>query len=206
MKQSFVACLFLLFTANAHAQFFSFGLKGGVNTRLDKPSDISILADSVRFGVKDIKFGTQFGAYVRIGNRFFIQPELLLNSNKTDYRIKDGNLGEVVKSEKYQNLDLPILLGFTVGPIRFVAGPVGHYFLHSSSELKDVKGYSEKFKQMTWGYQAGLTIGKGRISGDIRYEGNFSKAGNQVNFFGQPYSFSNTPSRLIVGLNIALIK
>ncbi|MFZ4475142.1 MAG: outer membrane beta-barrel protein [Saprospiraceae bacterium] len=207
MKQFIFASLFVLVCSTAHAQFFSFGLKGGVNTQVKKPSDISVVADTAfNFGVENFKFGTQFGAYFRFGNKIFIQPEILLNSSRTDYRVSDGNLGEIVKSEKYQNLDLPILVGFKLGPVRVMGGPVGHYFLNSTSELTDFEGYSERFDQMTWGYQAGLSIGVGRISADIRYEGNFYKAGEQVNFYGKSYSFANNPSRLIVGINIAIIK
>jgi hypothetical protein len=207
MKHVIVASFLMLVGLSANAQLIAFGLKGGVNSQVEKPKDILVMADTAfNFGVKNFKFGTQFGAYLRLGNKIFIQPEILLNSNKTDYKVSDGHLGEIVKTERYQNLDMPILVGFKVGFIRVNAGPVGHYFLNSNSELTDFKGYSERFKKMTWGYQAGITIGTGRISADIRYEGNFSNAGNQVNFYGQSYSFANTPSRLIVGINFAIIK
>jgi hypothetical protein len=207
MKHVIVASFLMLVGLSANAQLIAFGLKGGVNSQVEKPKDILVMADTAfNFGVKNFKFGTQFGAYLRIGNKIFIQPEILLNSNKTNYKVSDGNLGEIVKTERYQNLDMPILVGFKLGFIRVNAGPVGHYFLSSNSELTDFKGYSERFKKMTWGYQAGITIGTGRISADIRYEGNFSNAGNQVNFYGQSYSFANTPSRLIVGINFAIIK
>jgi len=207
MKNLFFAIAALLFATNAQAQFFSVGLKGGVNSQLSKPGDFQVPGDTAfNFGVKDFKFGTQFGAYVRLGNKIFIQPELLFNSNRTDYKIKEGNLGEIVKNERYQYLDMPILVGFSAGPFRFSGGPVGHYFLNSKSELTDVNGYSAKFKQMTWGWVTGLTIGRGRVSADNRYEGNFSKLGDHINFSGQPYHFTTNPARLIVGLNIALIK
>jgi hypothetical protein len=207
MKHVIVASFLMLFGLSANAQLIAFGLKGGVNSQVEKPKDILVMADTAfNFGVKNFKFGTQFGAYLRIGNKIFIQPEILLNSSKTDYKVSDGNLGEIVRSERYQNLDMPVLVGFKVGFIRVNAGPVGHYFLNSNTELTDFKGYSERFKKMTWGYQAGITIGTGRISADIRYEGNFTNAGSQVNFYGQSYSFANTPSRLIVGINFAIVK
>ncbi len=199
-----VALLMLACTHAAQAQF-SFGIKGGVNTQLKKPDDIQVLADtSFNFGVKDFKFGTQFGAYFRFGEKVFLQPEVMFNSNRTDYKIKETSLGEIVKNEKYQYLDFPILVGFTAGPVRVSGGPVGHYFLSSKSELTDFEGYSARFKQFTWGWQAGLTFGTGPVSVDARYEGNFNKAGDHVNFFGQPYHFSNTPARLIIGLNIRI--
>lgn len=198
----------LILVAHAAQAQFSFGLKGGLNTQIVKPDPIIIVGDdgSYDFGVEDYKFGTQFGVYARLGKKLFFQPELVFNSNKTDYVIGESTVGEVIKNEKYQYLDLPLLVGITAGPVRFHGGPVGHYFLSSSSELTDFDGYEARFKQMTWGWQAGMTIGTGRLSADIRYEGNFSNQGDHITFFGDEYHFSNTPARLMVGLNFALIK
>lgn len=196
--------LILLCASAAPAQIVSFGLKGGVNTQVDTPEDIVVQGDSAfRFGVDRYRFGTQFGAYLRLGNTIFIQPELVFNSNRTDFRVGEISTGEVV-TERYQYLDFPILLGLKAGPLRLQAGPVGHYFLNSKSELADLDGYEARFKQMTWGYQVGVSVGGGRVSLDARYEGNFNKAGEHVTFFGQPYHFSNNPSRFILGLNLRI--
>lgn len=200
-----IAMLFIAHTAQAQ---FSFGIKGGMNTQTNKPQDIIVGGGdtSFNFGVEKLKFGTQFGLYARFGEKVFFQPELIFNSNKTDYKIGESSVGEVIKNERYQHLDLPLLLGFTLGPVRVHGGPVGHYFLSSKSELTDFDGYAARWKQMTWGWQAGLTIGTGRISADIRYEGNFNKQGDHITFFGDEYHFSNTPARLMVGVNFALVK
>jgi hypothetical protein len=203
----FAVTALLLCATAANAQFFSIGLKGGINSQLHKPGDITIPGDTAfTLGVKNFKFGTQFGGYVRLGDKVFIQPELLFNSNKTDFKVGKNSLGEIVKTERYNFLDFPVLVGISTGPFRLSGGPVGHYYISNASELTDLKGYSAKFKQMEWGWVAGLTIGRGRISADIRYEGNFSKFGDHINFFGQPYHFSTNPSRILLGLNIALIK
>lgn len=207
MKNLFFA-IGLLFVANVVQAQFSFGLKGGINTQVVKPDDIIVIGDDTtfNFGVEKFKFGTQFGVYFRLGEKVFFQPELMFNSNKTDYRIGQSSLGDVIKNEKYHYLDIPLLVGFTAGPVRLHGGPVGHYYLSSTSELTDFDGYAARWKQFTWGWQAGLTIGTGRFSGDIRYEGNFNNQGDHITFFGDKYHFSNTPARLIVGLNIAIIK
>ncbi len=206
MNRILFALLLLCFTATAQAQMFSFGLKGGVNTQLKNPKDILVnnLDSTFNFGVEDAKFGTQFGGYLRIGGKVFLQPELLFNSNRTDYIVKKGGTPKIFK-EKYQNLDIPVLLGFTAGPIRLHGGPVGHYFLNSNSELTDLKDYDEKFKNMTWGWLAGLTIGTGRVSADLRYEGNFNKQGDHLNFGGQQYNFANTPARFLLNINFKII-
>lgn len=206
--KNLVFAIGLIFFAHAAQAQFSLGIKGGMNTQINKPEDIVVGGSDTAFdfGVDKLKFGTQFGVYARIGGKIFFQPELIFNSNKTGYKIGESSVGEVVKNEKYQYLDLPLLVGFTVGPLRLHGGPVGHYFLSSKSELTDFDGYAARFKQMTWGWQAGLTIGTGRFSADIRYEGNFNKQGDHITFFGDKYHFSNTPARLLVGLNIAIVK
>lgn len=201
-----IGCLFIANTAQA--QWFSLGLKGGLNTQINGQDDITIGGGDTSFilGLDGRKFGTQFGGYMRFGNKIFIQPEVLFNSNKTNYKIGESSVGEVIKNEKYQYLDFPLLVGAKLGPLRLQAGPVGHYFLNSTSELSDFDGYEARFKQMTWGWQGGLNIGFKRISLDFRYEGNFTKQGDHITFFGDKYHFSNTPARFIVGLNFALVK
>lgn len=208
MKNFLFAAALLFVCHSAQAQFFSFGLKGGVNSQLGKPGDITIGNGdtSFNFGVDRARFGTQFGAYFRFGKGIFIQPEIMFNSNKTDYKIGESSVKDVIKNEKYQYLDIPVLLGFKLGPVRVMGGPVGHYFLNSTSELTDISGYKAKFHQMTWGYQTGLNIALGRFSIDARYEGNFAKQGDHITFFGDQYNFAKTPSRLILGVNFAIIK
>ncbi|MBL7807643.1 MAG: PorT family protein [Saprospiraceae bacterium] len=208
MKQFFFVLVCLFVVNSVHAQFFSMGLKAGMNTQLNHPDDINIGngENGFHLGLDGRQFGTQFGGYLRFGKRLFIQPEVTFNSNRTDYVVGESSVGEVIKNEKYQFLDIPVLFGAKLGPVRLQAGPVGHYFLNSTSELTDIDGYEARFKQMTWGWQGGLNIGFKRISVDFRYEGNFNKLGDHMTFFGDQYQFSDSPARFIVGLNFALIK
>ncbi len=209
MKNLIFAILALFLANTAQAQFFGLGLKAGLNTQINHPDDITIGNGgdpNLNFGVDGRNFGTQIGGYMRFGKRFFVQPEVLFNSNKIDYKIGESGVGEVIKNEKYQYLDIPVLMGVKLGPLRLQAGPVSHYFLKSTSELTDFKGYEARFKQMTWGWQGGLNIGFKRISLDLRYEGNFSKQGDHITFFGDQYHFSDSPARFIVGLNFAIVK
>ena len=208
MKNSLViTCLFLfcgVFTAQAQIDF---GIKGGLNSQISRPDDIIIgNPDTASFnlGVDDVKFGTQFGVWVRLGNKVFLQPELIFNSNRTDFKFGESSVSEVVKTERYQYLDMPVLAGFSLGPLLVHGGPVGHYFLNSQSELTDIDGYKARFRQFTWGWLAGVTIGKGRVSADLRYEGNFRKTGDHITFFGEDYHFGNNPNRLMVNLNIKI--
>jgi hypothetical protein len=209
MKNLILAIFCLLATNTVHAQFFSLGLKAGLNTQINEQDDITIGnggGPSLNFGLDGRNFGTQIGGYMRFGNKFFVQPEVLFNSNKVDYKIGESGVGNVIKNEKYQYLDIPVLMGVKLGPVRLQAGPVGHYFLNATSELTDFDGYEAKFKQMTWGWQGGLNVGFKRISLDFRYEGNFSKQADHLTFFGDQYNFGDTPARFIVGVNFAIVK
>ena len=207
MKNLLFASLLMLGVQVVQAQFFSLGIKGGIHTQVNSPGEIFVGTGDQAFklAVDKREFGTQFGAFLRLGGGIFVQPELLFNSNKVDYVIGESSVSQVIKNEKYQYLDMPLLLGVKFGPLRVVGGPVGHRFLHSRSELSDIDGYEAKFKTMTWGFQTGLNLGLGRFSIDARYEGNFNKQGNHINFNGTQYNFDHSPSRFIVGLNLAII-
>jgi hypothetical protein len=209
MKKLIFAISCLLVVSTTHAQFFSFGLKAGLNTQINHQNEITIGNignPNFNFGLDGRNFGAQFGVYTRFGNHFFVQPEVLFNSNKVDYKISETGVADVIKNEKYQYLDIPVLLGVKLGPVRIQTGPVGHYFLHSTSELTDYNGYKAKFKQLSWGWQGGLNVGFKRISLDFRYEGNFSKQGDHITFFGDQYHFGHSPERFIVGVNFAIVK
>jgi hypothetical protein len=204
MRNALFVCLFFLgYIAQAQV---SLGLKGGVSFPANKAETIVMAPDgnALEVAVDKTPMGLHFGGYVRAGGRFFVQPEVLFNSSRVDYRIREANAQEVILTERYNNLDIPVMAGLSAGPFRLTLGPVAHYHLNSRSELTDIDGYEARFKQLTWGWQGGIGLGMGKVSIDARYEGNFSKQANHLTFFGEEYSFSNTPSRFLVSLNYGL--
>ncbi len=201
----FLGMFFLAFSAKAQ---LSIGLKGGLNTTSIAPEELEILNldDAKQFGVsvKDADYGMHFGLYIQgqMG-KFIFRPEFLFNSNKVNYKVQEfgiGNIVETVKSETYQYLDIPVMMGAKLGALRLMGGPVGHVFINSKSELTDLSGYAQKFNSMTYGYQLGLGLDAGRFSIDGRYEGNFNKAADHFTFFNHDYHYSTSPSRFLVSL------
>ena len=194
----------------AHAQF-KIGVKGGLSTTVISANQLIIKNkndfEQLRLAVNTANYGVHFGIFMqaKMGN-FFIQPEVLFNSTSVQYALEDFSNAKVVttlKKEKFNNLDLPIMLGLKFGPLRLQGGPVGHVFLSSKSDLLDIDGYSQTFENLTWGYQAGVGLDLGKIIIDVRYEGNFKKFGDHMVFEGKNLSFDNTPSRIIASLGIA---
>ena len=205
-------CLILLLcgiTGLAQAQF-KLGIKAGVSTTSLDPSDLNLLnengVEELGLALKEAKFGVHAGLVLRgqIG-KFLIQPEILFNSNRVDFETTDlntpGSLPEL-RNEKYQYLDIPFLFGYKFGPLRLMAGPEGHVFINSSSELLDFDNYDQKFDEFTFGWLAGIGLDIWNLMIDVRYEGNFSKFGDHIVFAGDEYQFDKSPSRILFSLGI----
>ncbi len=208
MKKTFLSVCCLLIIAQFSFAQVKFGIKAGMSSSDVQPSDLLVTngeeAEQLGIAVENAKTGYHFGVYTRIGNKFFIQPEIVFNSNQVDYKIDEyDNIGDVfssIKGESYQNIDIPIMLGLKYGFLRIQGGPVGHVHINSSSELTDISGYSQKFKEFTYGWQAGLGFDIWKLALDIKYEGNFQKYGDHVVIFGDQYNFDDKEGRFLVSL------
>lgn len=198
-------CVLLAVTQQISAQV-NIGFRGGISTTGLNDQVLSILdqngIDNLRLGVKNARYGVHAGLVMQAKlGKFLLQPELLLNSSRADYQLRDiSSTFDTLFSEKYQYLDIPVLLGLSYKPFRFMAGPVGHVFLQSASDLKNFSGYQQDFASLTLGWQAGLGIDLWKFMIDLRYEGNFNRYGDHFNFFGKTYPFSQQANRLLFSL------
>ncbi|MEL6721532.1 MAG: outer membrane beta-barrel protein, partial [Bacteroidota bacterium] len=200
MKKTLILSGLLFATTFAFSQI-KFGARLGVSTTDLEAGQLLITnqetLEEFNLAVQDAKFGVHAGLFAKIPitDLFFIQPEILLNSNRVDFQLGADSLGSVV-SEKYQYLDIPLIFGMQLGPIKPQAGLIGHVFLRSNSDL-DIEGYKQDFQNLTIGFQAGLGIEIKKILFDVRYEGNLSKFGSHITVAGQEYNFDDRPSRLV---------
>jgi hypothetical protein len=199
----------LIIAATAAAQT-KLGVKGGLSTFDLDARELVVVdeggAQQLALSIADAKYGIHLGFFLQVGlGNFFFQPELIFNSNTVDYRIEDLASGgpDEIRDENFQYLDLPFIVGFRTGPVRIGAGPVGHLFLSSTSDLFDFQGYDQNFDELTIGWQAGIGIDLWKLHIDARYEGNFTEFGNHIIFYGNQYSFDTTPSKLIASVGIS---
>ncbi len=191
---------------------FKFGIRGGVSTTEITADQLLVTnaedMDRLQLGIQEANYGYHFGlfAQARAGS-FFIQPEVLFNSNSVDFKVVDLTVNQTVPdilNEKYQYLDIPVMIGFKLfNTIRLQGGPVGHVYLNNSSQLFDIEGYEEEFEQFTYGYQAGVGIDFWKFVIDVKYEGNFNNFGNHIVIDGQSYEFNQSPTRLVASVGIA---
>ena len=204
MKNLIVLPLLLLsFCAFTQVRF---GLRLGLSTSNLEAEDFNILqngTDRFTLALKEANFGFHGGVVIQaeIGN-FLLQPEVLFNSNSANFSLDDfQDPGAVAKKEKYQYLDIPVMVGYKFAFLRLNAGPVGHLFLNSTSDITDVEGFKEDFNALTLGWQAGLGVDLGPVSVDLRYEGNFNKFGDHITFGDQQYAFSQNPARFLAAVS-----
>lgn len=190
--------------------FGQLGIKGGIHTTQINPDGIRITDPNTlqEFGleVAEARFGFLIGTMVKIRmNSFFIQPEVLLNSNSTKYTWTDDLVTKAYE-ENYQYLDIPLMLGFDLGVLNLFGGPIGHIFLGSTSELKNLDGFREDWEKVKWGWQAGMSFDIWRFNLDLRYEGNLYRFGDHIRFYGQEFNFDQRPHRIVTTLGLMLSK
>lgn len=196
----FLACL--LFAAPAFAQV-EFGLKAGLATESlqEMRFDLSQSGrEDLGLAISDADYGFQFGALLRIplSDRFDIQTELTFNSAKTDFQFDDPDENTTVfLSERYNDINIPVMGSWKLAFLRLNAGPVGHFFVSSSSDLTDAEGRERTWDSFNLGYTLGAAIDISRITIDVRYDGNFSKYGEDFAVAGETFRVDQAAKRWI---------
>ena len=204
-KIYFLLAFFLVLCHIASAQV-KFGIGIGMSSIDVAPNDllISNASGTQQFlmQLESANYGIHGGVSLRIPiKKFFLQPQVYLNASSADFRLEDlqgGNLPKTVFREKYQNLDLALLFGYKLGPLRFQAAPVAHYFIACQSDLDEIPDYEKAFEEFTYGFQAGLGLDIWKIFIDFNYEGNFSRFGDHINLFGKQLAFDKNPARFVL--------
>jgi hypothetical protein len=212
IKKLLIALIVLVlvtFESNAQSSdYITAGIKGGVNLSsisYDKNYSVNV---SKTLGMKS---GYQLGAYARLGKTFFIQPEVYFSAK--DFEVNALNL--VTKSNdvvafSQKTLDVPVLLGIKLGPLRLAAGPVASYsFSADASADNALKTYfSGSAKEITnrsnFSYQAGVGLDILSLSIDVRYESALSDLSNTIKV-PSGFSYSQKPSFFLATIGFRIL-
>ncbi|MCC6727094.1 MAG: PorT family protein [Saprospiraceae bacterium] len=196
---SFLAFAILCFAITVNAQI-RYGFRAGLSS--SQLNSETIQQNGVSVAIKDANYGYHFGVFgrVKLGEHMYLQPEAAFNSSSVDFQVTDigdGFMDEVL-TEKYRNLDLPLMVGYKLGPLRLEAGPTGHVYVASKSELEEIGSYDRRFNDFNLGFQSGLGLDIWKITLDLRYEGNFQKFGEHMTIGGEQINFSQRPARWLM--------
>jgi len=195
------------------AQMFKIGIKGGLgysNLKISDLTDVGSGGDVYDLVTGDGVMAYHVGIQTRIKiAMIYVQPELYFNDGGGTVEVLNsggtpgtGDLSHI----DLKSMDLPILVGVKLGPLRINVGPVGSYLFSEQSlplEIDDaIEDYTVITNGMTWGFQAGLGVEVSKISLDARYEGSLSKLGDSFTVGGTDFNLDARPSQWVFSLGI----
>jgi hypothetical protein len=208
MKKLFLILLSVLIVLPAFSQV-KFGLKAGLSTTNLKMADLKTLTSGetqyVVDAIKGANYSFHGGAFVRLSMMgFYIQPELLFTSRTDEYTVQElGNPAAIVK-QQFNQLDLPVMLGLRLGPVRLNAGPSARLLINSPKDLIADPDFKAMYNSLTFGYQAGIGVDLiKKITLDLRYEGSLQKFQTQIqNLAGDKFNLDDRPNAFLFSVGL----
>lgn len=176
MKKTLLTIIALLVSwLVANAQF-NFGIKAGYNSSLNLTNMSTVVSNDYTLdNLKgELSNGFHIGAFARIGNKIYLQPELLYATQRTEYSltVEDAMNANAVetgsKFVKLSTVDVPVLLGvklldLKVVNLRAYAGPKFRLNAGSSLEWENISSTNISklkgdFKSANLGLEAGVGV------------------------------------------------
>jgi hypothetical protein len=202
MKKLFVLVFVVLISLPAISQI-KFGIKAGAETTTVPTYNISTGTSTIS-ALEDASWGFHGGLFLRISLLgLYIQPEALFATNTFDYNVSSGAAPEL-KSQTFNRLSIPVLVGFKLGPLRINAGPAASIQIGSPEALVNDPNFEDMYKGAVWGYQAGLGLDLfKRLTLDARYAGSLGeKFGDAVAIGNQSFKLDYGQSSFLLSLGI----
>lgn len=197
-----------LFSSEQSSGQFAFGLKLGYNA-----SSLSTNLDTIK---SDMGSGFHAGAFVRIGRRVHLQPELYYTLSGTTFQVGTNPLTDWKQKITVGTLDVPVLIGFTVIETKIfkwhiVVGPEASFVVNSKVENVSLAGPIQKsdLRTTNWFLQAGTGIDVLFLTLDIRYQAGLNSMIGDVttpaNGYTTPYPVNSRSNLLVVSLGFKII-
>ena len=169
MKKLAAIVLLSLFAIPAFSQV-KFGIKAGAATTTVPTYDFTTGENNIE-ALKNAQFGFHAGAFLRISLLgFYVMPEVVFASTTYDYDVTVGSIPSEVLKQQFNKINIPLLLGFHLGPVRLNAGPAASILINSPKALIDNPDFPELYRSATFGYEAGLGVDLfKKLTIDLRY-------------------------------------
>jgi hypothetical protein len=177
------------------------------------PSVTTITSGSSTYtvdGLTSAKYGFHGGAFVRLTLfGVYVQPELLFSTRTNEYTVTNvtnqASPVAYLAKQNFNKLDIPVMVGLKLGPIRLNAGPAASLLINSPKGLITNPDYKNNYNRLTFGYQAGIGLDVLFLTFDIRYEGSLIKYQNQIqNLTGSKYNLDDRPNAFLFSVGIKL--
>ena len=184
MKKITLLFIAIMMSAGTFAQFH-IGPQIGYTA-----SNLSLNVDEVK---NDMKNNFLVGAFMRIGNKIYLQPEVNYLTKGSVFKWpKIGNLSPLQQDIKIKTLQVPVNLGWRlidakIFNIRLFCGVVMDFNMDTQIETSgDEQDYSglvpDDFKNMTWQWDAGLGVDVLMFAIDVKYVGGISNIFKDIKY------------------------
>jgi len=200
MKKLFVIGLVILLSVPAFSQI-KFGIKAGAETTTVPTYNYGSGSATID-ALEDAQWGYHAGLFLRIKlGPVYLQPEAVFASTSFDYNVKTSTATDL-KTQTFNRLSVPVLVGFKLGPVRLNLGPAASIMIGTPTALINDPNFEDMYKGALWGYQAGVGIDLlKKLTLDVRYAGGLGEAlGDAVTIGGQTFNLEYGQSSLLLSV------
>lgn len=201
-KTTLIVVLSFIFMTTTFSQL-EWGMKVGISSYDLGTKNIKQWSQDGSFTKQftEADFGHHFGLYGRAKIGFiYLEPAVLFQSGSFTYTFEDYSEAGVittVRKERYNHVNMPLMLGVKAGFFRIHAGPVGHLFINRTSDLIDPETYDGVNENFAFSLQGGLGLDIWKFRFDVNYEANVKSLGNEISIGKESFKVNQTPPRLV---------
>jgi len=195
-----ITFIFILFMASGFAfGQFSIGPKIGFNT-----SKLTTDLDQIE---SDVANNFNFGVFVRLGTKIYLQPEINWLTSGGVYKKPEIDDVKPIKQEvEMKSIEIPVIVGWRiinlgVGNIRVLAGPSASIVTDKTVSTSDPDNFINPIKEsdiedMLWGFNIGAGADILMFTLDIRYQMGLNEVIQEV----EGFSFNSKNNMFAVSL------
>lgn len=162
-----IAILVVIFSFVESYGQFTLGPKIGYSA-----SKLSTDFDDIKTSSKN---NFQIGAFLRIGKKFYLQPEVFYATSGGTLKLEGTDLEENIKMK---NICVPALIGYSIihakaFNLRVMAGPSANFIINKEVKADDLITeplQDSNFKNIAWGFDLGAGVDVFFLTLDVRYE------------------------------------
>jgi len=203
MKKLLAIILVAFITIPVFSQI-NFGIKAGARTTTVPTYDLTDGSNNIE-AFKDAAYGFHAGAFLRVTLfGIYIMPEVVFASTTYEYDVSVGSNPAEALKQKFNKLEVPVLVGFNLGPIRLNAGPAAAVLINSPKALIDDPSFTDLYRNATFGYEAGVGFDLfKKLTFDLRYGGSLSKKfGDSVTIGSQTFNLDDREPSFMVSVGL----
>ncbi len=197
------------------------GLSSGLMAQISLGPKIGYTTSKLSVDKSDIttslKSGFLFGAFLRLGDKVYLQPEVNWYTTGATFELPSisGGLDPFEDEVKLKSVQIPLYLGFKLIDLKLVqiraqAGPTANII--TSKEISPLKPgqaiaviKDTDIKDVLWGLQVGAGVDVLFLTLDVQYMMGLNKVIGEINVDGTPVKFDSRQQGFMVTLGWKII-